>query len=84
MRPSSITTIRSALRTVARRWAMTMRGAAFHQMFERILHQPLAFGVERAGRFVEQQDRRIAQQRAGNGDALALAARKARAVLRPG
>jgi hypothetical protein len=52
-----------------------------HQPVERVLDQPFAFGVERARRFVEQQDRRIAQQRAGNGDALALAARKPRAVF---
>ena len=56
-------------------------GSAFHQMFECILHQPLAFGVERAGRLVKQQDRRIAQQGTGNGDALSLPARKPRATL---
>ena len=49
-------------------------GAALHQMLERRLHQRLAFGVERRGRLVEQQDRRVAQDGAGNGDALALAA----------
>ena len=38
-------------------------------------------GVERRGRLVEQQQRRVAQQGAGDGDALALAAREARAAL---
>ena len=57
------------------------RRSPSHQPLERLLHQPLAFGVERAGRFVEQQDRRVAQQRAGDRDALALAARKPRAGI---
>ena len=37
----------------------------------------LALGIERAGRLVEQQDRRVAQDGAGERDALALAARQA-------
>ena len=36
----------------------------------------LAFGVERAGRLVEDQDARIADQRAGDRQALALTARQ--------
>src|SRR5689334_24248856 len=40
-----------------------------------ILDQPLAFGVERRRRLVEQQQRRIAEQRARDRDALALPAR---------
>ena len=35
------------------------RGAVFHQPLERVLDQPLAFGVERGGRFVEQQQGRV-------------------------
>ena len=57
------------------------RGAALHQPFERLLDQPLAFRVERAGRFVEQQDRRIAQQGPRNRQALALPAREPRPAL---
>ena len=49
-------------------------GAALHQFLERLLHEPFAFGVERAGRLVEDQDGRVLEQRAGDGDALALAA----------
>ena len=57
------------------------RRAPLHQAIERGLHQSLALGIERAGRFVEQQDRRIAQDGARDGDALALAAGKPRAAL---
>ena len=57
------------------------RGAAGHQPVQRILHQPFAFGIERAGCLIQQQDRRIAQQRAGNRHALALAARQARTAF---
>jgi hypothetical protein len=38
-------------------------------------------GVERRGRLVENQDRRVLEQRAGNRQALALAAREQHAVL---
>ena len=38
-------------------------------------------GVERAGRLVEDHDRRVFQQRAGDGEALALAAREVAAAL---
>ena len=54
------------------------RRAMLHQPVERVLHQPLALRVEGGGRFVEQQQGRVAQQRAGDGDALALAARQPR------
>ena len=60
---------------------MTIVVRSLHQAVERVLHQPLAFRVERGGRFVEQQQRRIAQQRAGDGDALALPARQPRAAF---
>ncbi len=56
-------------------------GAIFHQPRQRTLHMALAFGVERRGRFVQQQDRRIAQHGAGDGDALALAARQFQAAF---
>ena len=41
----------------------------------------LAFGVERRGRFVEQQQRRIAQDRARDRDPLPLSARERNAAL---
>src|ERR1043165_1106793 len=56
-------------------------GPVCHQAIDRFLHQPLRLGVERAGRFVENQNRWIAQQRARDRDALALAARQPRAAL---
>ena len=49
-------------------------GAVVHQPVERVLDQPLAFRVERGRRFVEQKQGRVAQQRPGDGDAMALAA----------
>ena len=49
-------------------------GAARLEMIERVAEQRLGFGVERAGRLVEQQDLRIAQHGARDRQALPLAA----------
>ena len=57
------------------------RRAVAHRRLERRLHHALALGVERAGRLVEQQQRRVLQHRARDRDALALAARQAHAAL---
>ena len=76
MRPSSKTTIRSARFTVASRWATMIVVRPLASALDRLLHRALAFGVERARRLVEQQHRRVAQDRPGDGDALALAARQ--------
>ena len=57
------------------------RGASAHQRIERGLHLALRFRVERRGRLVEDQQRRVLEERARDGDALALAARQAHAVL---
>ena len=57
------------------------RRAALHQFGERRLHQRLVAGVERRGRLVEQQHRRVLEDRAGDGEALALAARQRHAAL---
>ena len=51
------------------------------QPVERLLDQALGVAVERAGRLVEDQDARVAQDRARDRDPLALAARQARAAL---
>ncbi|MNL16958.1 hypothetical protein D3C87_1380240 [compost metagenome] len=56
-------------------------GAGFHQLIERLLHQRFAFGIQCGGRFVKKQDRGVAQDGAGNGDALALTAGKRYAAL---
>ena len=52
-------------------------GAAPPQMGERLLHRRLAFRVQRAGRLVQQQNTRVAQQRARQRHPLALAAGQA-------
>src|SRR5690606_10662362 len=49
-------------------------GAALHQAPQGVLDEELALRVERAGRLVEEQDRGVAQDGPGEGDALALAA----------
>ncbi len=56
-------------------------GAGRHQRLERLLHGALAFRVERTGGLVEQQDRRVLEDRPRDRDALALAAREPRATL---
>ena len=55
--------------------------AAFHQSLERFHHELLRFGVERGGRFVENEDGGIAHDGAGDADALALAAGKREAAF---
>ncbi len=57
------------------------RGAIFHQSFERLLHQVLAFIVERTGRFVEDQQAWIAQECSCDGNALTLPTRKLHSAL---
>ena len=56
-------------------------GAMFHQVGQRLLYQHFALGVQMAGGFVENQDGRVLEQRAGDGDALALSAAEARAAI---
>src|SRR5262249_42353263 len=57
------------------------RSAMLHQAIERSLHQSFAFGVERGGRFIEQEKRSIAQDCPRNGDSLPLPPRKGCAAL---
>ena len=57
------------------------RGAPGHQPVERLLDHRLVLGIDRRQRLVQHQDRRVAQQRPGDRDALALAAGKLRAAL---
>ena len=56
-------------------------GAAFHHLIERLRDARLGYRIERARRFVENQDRRVFEQRAGDGEALALAAGEEPAAL---
>ena len=75
----SITRIRSARFTVDRRWAMTTRVQA--SAVQRLLHLALGGGVQGAGGLVQQQHRRAADQRPGQGQPLALPARDGAAPI---
>ena len=66
---------------VDRRWAMTRVVRPRISASQRRLHLALAFVVERRGRLVEQQDRRVLQHGARDRHALALAAREPDAML---
>ena len=55
--------------------------APARQAGERRLHRALALVVQRARRLVEDDDRRVLEEHARDGDALFLPARQARAVL---
>ena len=79
--PSSRTRIRSAWRMVLRRWAITNEVRPLQQGGEALLDQPLALGVEVAGGLVEDEDPRVGQHGAGDGQPLALAAAQAHAAL---
>ena len=60
-------------------------GAALHQPVERLLDQLLGLGVHAGGGVVEDQDARVDQQGAGDGDALLLpAGERRRRARRPG
>ena len=81
MRPPSSTRMWSALATVDSRWAMMKVVRPWRSAVERALDAGLGLHVERAGRLVEDQDRRVLEDGAGDGDALALAARQRGAAL---
>jgi hypothetical protein len=54
---------------------------ALHQRFQAFLDGRFDFRVQRRGGFVHDQDRRVLEQHAGDGDALALAAGELHAAL---
>ena len=56
-------------------------GAAHHQAIERVLDHRFVFGIDRGQRLVEHQNRRVAKERPGDGDALALPAGELDAAL---
>ena len=56
-------------------------GAVLAEMVDRLLHGFFGFRIERSSRFIEQDDRRVLDQRAGDRNALALAAGELQAVL---
>ena len=55
--------------------------ASAHQAAQGFADRFLGLAVERGGRFVEQQERRVLEEGARDGDALALAAGKLDAAL---
>ena len=76
MAPRSITTMRSARRTVESRWAMTTTVRPAIRLAKRPLHQHFRFRIEFGGRLIQNQNGRILQQRPGDGDSLALPSRE--------
>ena len=56
-------------------------GAAVRELFKRLLHQAFAFVVQGAGRLVQDQDRWVFEEHAGDGNALLLAAGQLYAAL---
>ena len=59
-------------------------GPARRESFERHLDLLFRFGIERGRGFVEEQDRRILQERAGDGETLLLSAREHAALVADG
>jgi hypothetical protein len=56
-------------------------GAVLGEVIDGLLHLGLGLRVERGGGFVEHEDRRVADEGARDGDALALAAAQALAAF---
>ena len=56
-------------------------GFAVHHFVQAFLNGGFHFGIQRAGGFVQQQDGRVFQHHAGDGDALALATGKFHAAF---
>ena len=56
-------------------------GPVAHQVGECLLHEPLGFGVERRGRFVEDEDRRVLEDRPRDRQPLPLPAGQALAAF---
>jgi len=66
--------MRSAPITLDQPMREDQRRAAGRQAVDRLLDHRLVLGVDRGERLVEDQDRRVAQQGAGDRQTLALAA----------
>ena len=76
-----MTRIVSASRIVESRWAMTNVVRPVHEPRHRALDEHLGARVDRARRLVEDEDRRVGQERAGDGQQLLLAGREVRRVV---
>ena len=66
---------------VESRWAITITVRLLIRFWQRALHQHFRFGIQVRSGFVQNQDGRVLQQRAGDGDALPLAAAQLHAAL---
>ena len=73
--------MRSAFWMVASRWAMTRVVRPCGELDQRLLDGALGLGVEGRGGFVEDEDRRVLDEHAGDGEALLLAAGELDAAL---
>ena len=73
--------MRSAREIVDSRWAMTNVVRPVEHVAQSALDRALGGSVHRGGRVVEDEDPRIGQDRAGDRDPLALAARQGEAAL---
>ena len=81
IRPASSTQIRWACRTVESRWATTSAVQLGGGDAQRALDRGLGLVVDGAGGLVEDEHGGVAQQRAGQGEPLALAAGEGDAAL---
>ena len=57
------------------------RSTIMHQPVQSILHQPLALGIERRRGLIKQQQWRVTDESAGDGNTLALSSGQARSRL---
>ena len=73
--------MRSALRTVERRCAITIEVRAFSTTSSPSLDLLLGEGIDAGGRLVEDADRGVLEQQTGEGHELTLAERQAGAAL---
>ena len=84
IRPRSMTQISSACATVDSRWAMTIVVRPSQSVCSAFWIACFGFRIERRSRLVQQDDRRVLEEGARDGDALALAAGELHAVLAAG
>ena len=71
----------SACFTVLMRWAMTNVVRPLHDEPHAFANQVFGFGIDGGGRIIQNQHARIGEDRAGDGQALLLAAGEGRAAL---
>ncbi len=74
MVPLSTAKMTSALRIVESRWAMAIVVRRRMRVLECLLNDAFGFRVQRRGGLVEDQDRRVFKDHAGDRQPLALAA----------